>query len=1192
MSGPPPAIDPQVLEDLTRALADELPELAGPRLRTAVARAAARVAEDYAGAEGWEELIDAQLARVADADDAEDRAAALLQLAAFLEQEVGDVDRALSARLGALAEAPDAVDGDELLRLAMETGRSAEVAAALSAAVRTAPGQADKLRALAATSADAGRLPQKIEALAALADVTIEEVGRAQLYREMAAGWEELGHAEQAAECHEWVLAFAPGDARALDALARIYRAGGRWPALIDVLGRRLDGSEPAARAALLRDLADVYERELGDRGGAIDALRLADELEPDRLDVVTSLARLLEQLSGHPERRPVLSPPKDGPESKDDEALAALQRLARLTDDPCARAAALERAAGIAWRRLGDGDRAQDLLARARDLDPDLLAAVDALAALQRERGQLAGAVELLIEAADRPALAAARARLLGDAAELCLALGDRDRATALFREARVADADDRRAADGLAELYWQADAWADLLPILDHLCAVTAEPARRRALLVRLGEAAAALGDRDTARDALARAIDLDPADPAARRALAELLFDQQAWAEARGLIERLLDDCEDALPDPICVALHYRAARCAHELDDAAGAADHAGMALALDPGHRPSLLLRAELDADDPTALVADHLALAHAAPFEEKAARFAALGDFYAERLGDPATAREMYREALGYRPTDHVLLTRCLGLVAGQGDWSHSLDLLQRLIDTELDLAVRARYRQVAAAICRDELGRRTDAIALLRAAIADDASLMTAADELEELLGADNDPGRLLRFYSLRLEQLAKVSAPSGLAGASPAVGQGSLEPRPGERLRLWHRLGQLCLRQGRRDDALCAFEVAVELDPEDLGRRHQLGELYAEAERFDRALEQHHAIVRASKRRVSSYEALRALYRRTGQPEKARACEEALAIIGVRAVADRVVPRTGAPIVFSDDVHHLDADDWQTLSRTEVDRLLTVAFALVAPALAAERARNRPAARVSERPLAGERDARVAAHVLRHLVPVLAIDRPPVFVDREQEAPCRLTIRGDGGRLAPALILGRPALDGHTAERELCFALGRTLADLRADRIARLLCPRADELGRILDAAAALPADAAAGAAASAAGHTGRWLAASLRPVDLDQLAIVGERLRSRALDHGRAALAWLEATERVGDRVGYLMAGDLATCVRALEREPASRSGKPERILDLIWSTCTEPVFAVRERLERWPTGRGILAGADPA
>jgi hypothetical protein len=60
-----------------------------------------------------------------------------------------------------------------------------------------------------------------------------------------------------------------------------------------------------------------------------------------------------------------------------------------------------------------------------------------------------------------------------------------------------------------------------------------------------------------------------------------------------------------------------------------------------------------------------------------------------------------------------------------------------------------------------------------------------------------------------------------------------------------------------------------------------------------------------------------------------------------------------------------------------------------------------------------------------------------------------------------------------------------------------------------------------------------------------------------------------------------------VGLGVAPHLATCVRALELEPAGRSDKQDRILELVWSSVTEDLLAVRARVEGWP-----LAGAAPA
>ena len=50
---------------------------------------------------------------------------------------------------------------------------------------------------------------------------------------------------------------------------------------------------------------------------------------------------------------------------------------------------------------------------------------------------------------------------------------------------------------------------------------------------------------------------------------------------------------------------------------------------------------------------------------------------------------------------------------------------------------------------------------------------------------------------------------------------------------------------------------------------------------------------------------------------------------------------------------------------------------------------------------------------------------------------------------------------------------------------------------------------------------------------------------------------------------------------MVGDLANCVRLLEREPSSSSvNDVNRTLELVWSSVTEEVLAVRGRVEGWP------------
>jgi tetratricopeptide (TPR) repeat protein len=1119
---------------LARAVLDEFPELDPARVATAIERGIARAASTALDTEAYR-VVDLQLARAEATEESVERAAILRELAEMLEQR-GDAERAIVVRGAAFAAAPSVVDLDPLLRLGQITERWSE-------------------------------LP--LEQLSALIGIDDDESPRR--LRELAHAWQRVGRMYHAADCLERVLLLHPEDAHANEALEVFYRSTGEWPVLVDLLQRRaVHVVDPKERAELFREIGLIYDRELADHGAAFEAYQESDRLAPGHPEVVGPLARLGGDVG-----------------LSEEEVLASLEHAAAVITEPKARAATLCRAAELA--RNQDWDKALQLFERARAADPDLAAAVDGLSVLRRDRGELSTAADLLVEASERPALAAERSRWLADAADFQVALGDFEDAKELYRRARRADLGNHRAGVALVELCWDTGSLVELAPILDDLCRTTDDPERLRHYLLQRSKVAQELGEVTSARDTLARVVDLDPGDAAARRALGDLLFENQEWARARPLLEGQLDD-EDQLPPDDRVVLHYRIARASHELGDDAAAAKHAGIALALGPGHRASLLLRAELENPDEDALLADQLALANTAPFDERAARFAALGDRYLER-GDRATAREMFREALGYKPDDHMLLNKALALVADEGDWSYSLDLLQRLTDTEKDPRVRARYRHAAAQILRDEL-RDVDRTAhVLELAIEDDPLAFVAADDLEALLAAAPPGDRLVEFYYLRLEHVRAA------------------EGRPGERQRLWDRLGEVCLQLGRTADAVVAFEVAQRLAPDDPERALRLADLYlaADPKHDANAIALHQQVLRGSRRRVASYEALRTLYARGGRPDKARAVDEALALLATRVVAapsaERVAtlfdqisappfggaarsgpfdqisapPFGGAArsgpfdqegrIVFGEQARRaeprtLTNEDWNALARVDVDLQLSAVFALVAPAFAADRARLRPP------PAPPPREYEVPsglAKVLARVAAIFGISTPPVYVSPGARSAAQLAMRVRGGALAPILTLG-PDLEGRPDE-ELAFELARELADLRTDRVARLLCPRPGELAQIVELALTLGDEPDARAA-----QGNRWVSTALHPVELEQVRTLGRRLRDKGLVPMTAALGWLAATERAADRIGLVVAGDLAACVRVLEREEA---GDGERALELIWGSVTEEVLGVRFR-----------------
>lgn len=1077
-------------------LLQEFPGLDPKRLAAAVERATARAAAAQLDTEGHR-IVDAHLARVEETEESIERATIMRQLAMELEGR-GDFDRAMVVRLSAFGENPSILDLDPLLRLARATERTDE-------------------------------LP--LDAMTVL--IVLEDPDAPRWFSEIAAAWQELGNVYRAADCYERVLLLDAANLAAYDALEVFYRSTSEWPVLIDLLQRRLGSTEDKhGQAELYREIAELYERELGDDASARDALRSADLLEPDHRDVLDGLARLAVRLGG-----------------LEDEALGALERTTKMTEEPKARARVLHRAAEIAKHH--DYDKAQVLFERARAEDPDLREAVDGLVTLLRDRGDLAGSIELLVDAAARPAFAEARSNWLADAADFSVALGDTERAKTLYGEARVADPDNHHAGLALVELCWDTGAVVELAPILEELTRTTEEPSRLHGYLVQLARVSAELGDRAKVKASLEKAVAIDGGDSATRRELAELCFEDNAWAETRAHYEALLESGEAELSDDDKALFHFRIAVCASETGDGAAAEKHAGMALAIVPSHRPTLMLRAELASrfgQDPFALAADQLALANMAPVEERATRFAALGDTYAT-LGDPHTAREMYREALVYRPTDHMLLTKSLGLVVDEGDWSYSMDLVQRLIESEQDRAVRARYCHLAAMIARDNLDDDERAIELFERAIDDDPKLFIAADELEATLTVERE--QLAAFYYKRLGHVRDD------------------EGRPGERLRLWDRLGEVCETLDRTEDAVVAAQVGLSLDPDNFARRQRLAELYRGADpKHDlEAIAHHQGILAIDRRNAASYRALHALYRRTGQLEKARAVEDALPFVdgksATASLGDLFDTKTPLPLPPADPSARrpLANEDWATLAR-DVDPHLTALFAIVAPQFAAERARQRPPRDVPGRDVKDRDLPPSIARVLAQVIGAFGVGRPPVYLDRDQIIASNVILRARDGVLAPVLIFGKPAIDLIVADKELAFVLARQLADLRSERIARLLCPRPGDLAQIIELASS----------------PSTWLSQTFR-VELEKIQAIGARLRERGVDPMKAGRTWRTATERVADRIGLVVTGDLAVCARMIEGTSTNVTSDLDRIPDLVWASVTEELLDVRGRVEGW-------------
>ena len=89
--------------------------------------------------------------------------------------------------------------------------------------------------------------------------------------------WEdERGGALRAEQCWQTLLTIEPNAEDALRALERSYRAGRRFPALVEALRRRATLASVPMQAEIYCEIGSIYEHELEDREKAIEAHLLA----------------------------------------------------------------------------------------------------------------------------------------------------------------------------------------------------------------------------------------------------------------------------------------------------------------------------------------------------------------------------------------------------------------------------------------------------------------------------------------------------------------------------------------------------------------------------------------------------------------------------------------------------------------------------------------------------------------------------------------------------------------------------------------------------------------------------------------------------------------------------------------------------------------------------------------------------
>lgn len=519
----------------------------------------------------WDQVCDVYLSAVDEFAPA-DQTVSIHYEVARLRESLGQTDKAEERYRAIVNLKPDEEHAlDRLEEITREAGRSSDLAQILERRTSGGGGQLSwsgrraKLSELASLHEKQLEKPyEAIDTLELLVSESLEE----------GAVPDDRARAETIAAC---------------ESLARLYGRVGLWNKVIESLQRQADLTlESAGVLAIRMQIAEVYERELGQSARAVEAFEAVLETEPGNAHALAALDRLYESLGRWTELQTTL---------------ARRAELATGDDRLAERLALVRRRAAVLEERLGNPDEAAAAL---RDLGPTGMGdpALGAMLVRNLRRAGLAHEAARTLG----QQIEAARARKAGpnDIVPLLLELsavrGDDLNDPAGARQA-IGDALERapESAAALAAL-------ARLELKENHFAAYA--DARRREARALTDDAAAveALLDAgrvyrdqadapEEARACFEEALARDPRSVDALKALGALHAAAGAWTEAREQLRRQLDLADS--PEARAGILIELARSLWESSGDMAEAQTYVDQALELAPDHLPAVLAAADI-----------------------------------------------------------------------------------------------------------------------------------------------------------------------------------------------------------------------------------------------------------------------------------------------------------------------------------------------------------------------------------------------------------------------------------------------------------------------------------------------------------------------------------------------------------------------------------------------------------------
>ncbi len=1009
-----------------------------------------------------------------------------------------------------------------------------------------------------------GAMEQYLDVLEQQLDVTGTDEERISLYERMGVAWEEqFRKPERAWEALEKILLINDRHEPTLINLERLYRQERRSAELVETLRRHINAvNDPAARVDLYAQMGQVYEEDLKDVDRAIEAYNDILSFESDNSNALAALARLYERIEDW------------------DRAIDIAQRLIQITDDVRTRVDLHQRIGRIYEERLKDTDTAESHYVEALALDSGYVPAMTSLTAIYQRRGDWLKAAQMMVRAEAQTANTLEKARLLFEAGRIYREkLESELNAADLF--ARVLDLDPEHveAGEPLAEIYFRDEQWAKLEPILDMLTrkADKRDNKELNQLYYRLARTADELNNNDKAIKFYKAAYDLDSTFLPTLLGRAALLYKLEDWDGAFKIYQTILVHHRDSQKESEIVDIFYRLGNIKLKQGERKKALNMFEKALEIDAAHRPTLLAVIELQAQagDYEAVIHAKRALLPVAEEAEKIKLLDEIGDIYQSKLQNPQKAITAFLEALEARPGNHVILHKVLDLYSETKQWKKAVEIIVQIAGLEKDPIRRGKYYHAGARILRDEVKSLDESIEFFNQALdfyfekpekitdANFQEYLKAFESIDKICTGKKDFKNQERNYRRMLKRM-------------PKDGHEQIK------VALWHALGEIYRsRLKEYKSAIQAFEVATQLDPNNLGRHEILAELYVMGgpDYSHQAIGEHMTLIKKDPFRVESYKALRRIYMDTRAYDRAWCMCSALAFLQ-RADADEMqfyeqYKQKG----FVRAKARLTDEMWaKNVFHPEEDGYVGAIFAAVWQAVALLKSGEHKQfglKRKEKRDLAT--DQALFSKVFNYVTQVLNIMQPEVYFRPEQPGAMQLANTKEKGLLIPSLVVGAELLQGRS-DKELAFPIARYLTLLRPEHYLRLTIQTNTELGVAFMAAIKLVQPnfpVPPNQAATVEQYLGA-MRSTVRPEWHEQLVLVVQRFiqTKGAIDLQK----WSQAVDLTAHRAGFIIANDLALSARFIQMEPATVGGlsAKDKIKELVLYSISNEYFELREHL----------------